>query len=274
MCEQSAVNSLAQDHRALVVRIIHLTEPSDFDSKGVQLFQIDLEAGELAAQVQPGQFVHMALPQGSPHILRRPISVYKRDIFTGIVSLLIQIMGDGTRCLSSLETGTHIPVLGPLGRGWNSGNSHSCLLVGGGVGAAPLYLLAEQLAARGAHVDVVLGAATADLLVCEKSYTGLFSSEHVHLATDDGSKGIKGFTTHVVARLMQDCTYQYVATCGPEPMLKAVVLQQPGAIIEVSLERRMACGIGACLSCTFDSTQSRLRACLDGPVFDGREVCW
>ncbi|MDR2036073.1 MAG: dihydroorotate dehydrogenase electron transfer subunit [Coriobacteriales bacterium] len=240
------------------------------------LYELVLSAPPLAAQVKPGQFVHLALLQAE-HILRRPLSVYQANKDAGTLTLLFQVMGEGTRHLTELTSAQQLQVLGPIGQGWNPPETAKrALLIGGGVGAAPLYLLAGELNDRGVLTEVILGAATADLLACEASFVTLLTAGQVHITTDDGSRGYKGFTTEVAAQLLAENRYDYVATCGPEPMQRivAAMTAESGALCEVSLERRMACGIGACLSCVVDTVNGKKRACVDGPVFDAREVCW
>ena len=240
------------------------------------LCELVLQAPYCATQVQPGQFVHLQLPQLEAHILRRPFSVYKASAKEGTITLFYQVVGEGTQHMSTLEAGAKLSVIGPLGRGWQPLSAQHCLLIGGGVGAAPLYLLACKLASQRVQLDVVLGAACADYLCAEDSFVELLSSKHVHITTDDGSKGYKGFTTQIAAELLAHHHFDYLATCGPEPMQKVVaeLAKQAGITCEVSLERRMACGVGACLSCVIATEQGKKRACVDGPVFPAQEVCW
>ena len=153
------------------------------------------------------------------------------------------------------------------------------LLVGGGVGAAPLFMLCQELVGSGVHVDVVLGAQTADALVCLKRYEQLLSRD-VRVATDDGTLGREGFCTSLVEEALaagvDGKPYQYVACCGPEPLMKIVAGQAAGADVpcQISLEKRMACGVGACLSCVVDTVDGKKRSCVDGPVFDAEKVVW
>jgi len=202
--------------------------------------------------------------------------VYRVNRSTGLITLLYQVVGEGTRRLSEVKEGEELSLLGPLGRGWQVPTDKRCLLIGGGVGAAPLYLLASELAERGISFDVVLGAATADQLVCESSFKDKLRPSRLHLCTDDGSRGFEGFTTQRASELLEKHAYHYIAACGPEPMQKAVaeLAAQAGVACELSLERRMACGVGACLSCVVDTVDGKKRVCVDGPVFSSEEVCW
>jgi dihydroorotate dehydrogenase electron transfer subunit len=238
--------------------------------------ELTLAAPLCAAGVRPGQFVHLRLPGLEAHILRRPFSVYRACASAGTITLLYQVVGAATRHMRSLSVGAELSILGPVGSGWEPGRAQRCLLLGGGVGAAPLFLLAEELVARGVALCLVLGAATRELLVCEDAFAGLVGSARCHLTTDDGSRGFKGRTTERAAALLADEPYDYIAACGPEPMLRKVAALAAAADIrcELSLERRMACGLGACLGCVVETTRSNQRACVDGPVFNARELCW
>lgn len=275
------------------------------------LGELSLKAPVCASKVLPGQFVHLAMPGLEAHLLRRPFSVYRACAQEGIITLLYQVVGEGTKHIRTLSPGTELDLIGPVGTSWQPGAAKRCLLVGGGVGAAPLYLLAEDLVAQNVSVDMVLGAATAAMLSCERAFIELLSSNekaqggeqvnsskqvypatdegefvpsselslgstHLYTCTDDGSKGFKGFAPARAAELMSTHNYDYIASCGPEPMQKAVaeLAASAGVRCQVSLERRMACGIGACLSCVVDTTRGKKRACVDGPVFDAQEVVW
>lgn len=238
---------------------------------------LTMQAPCCAQTVRPGQFVHLELPCFEAHLLRRPFSVYQADAEQGTISLMYQAVGVGTEHLYEVQAGAQTSIIGPVGRGWQvPADTHKSLLVGGGVGAAPLYLLAEALLASAQEVEVILGARTESLLACEEAFIRLLGTEQVHITTDDGSRGTKGFVTQEVEALIAQQSFDYLATCGPEPMQRAVSLlaEEQGLACEVSLERRMACGIGACLSCVVDTVQGKKRACVDGPVFSSREVVW
>lgn len=234
---------------------------------------IMLEAPRVASRVRPGQFVHVRVATGRDFILRRPFSVHRAH--SGRLEILYQVLGRGTRELSSVERGVRLDLIGPLGRGWDmpDGISH-VLLAAGGMGAAPLGILAEELAARGVAVTVALGAADAGRLVGRELFERV--ARHVACCTDDGSAGTRGFVTLATADLLAVHDFDMVYVCGPEVMQRAVASQAHRASVrcQVSLERLMACGIGACLSCVVTTTAGSKRACVDGPVFDAGEVCW
>jgi dihydroorotate dehydrogenase electron transfer subunit len=240
-------------------------------AEGVGLLVLD--AARIASQVRPGQFVHMRIATDADFLLRRPFSVHRA---TGDrIEILYQVLGRGTRELALREPRDVMDAVGPLGSGWRipEGVSHA-LLVAGGLGAAPLGMLAENLAAAGVAVSVAQGAPTADRLVARDLFESV--ARRVEVSTDDGSAGERGFVTAVSRRLLAEHRPDVVYVCGPEAMSRTVAAQaaEAGVPCQVSLERLMACGIGACLSCVVTTVAGRKRACVDGPVFDAEEVCW
>lgn len=240
------------------------------------LFLLDIESSDIVSELKAGQFIHVRIPGMDAHILRRPFSVYQVDRAKGTMSVLYQTVGEGTRHLAGLAAPFSVDIIGPIGNHWEApAAAQRILLVAGGVGAAPLYIFAEQLIAAGKEVDVVLGAQTKDALVALESYGSLLGHAP-YCATDDGSWGYHGFCTGVVSELVESKCYDWVACCGPEPMMKTVADITLGKQIPtfISLEKRMACGIGACLSCVVMTTSGYKRSCVDGPIFDASEVVW
>ena len=243
---------------------------------GPNLYVMEVESPDIAGRVAPGQFVHTRLPGMEGHILRRPFSVYTADAVTGRMEILYQVVGFGSDHMTTLVPGQQVENIGPVGHGWTlPEDARRVLIVGGGVGAAPVYLLAKQAVEAGREVDVVLGARTKDALVCLARYEAL-GARSVRCATDDGTFGHAGFCTGVVEELLAAGEYDYAAVCGPEPLMKIVAQQTANASLpcQVSLERRMACGVGACLSCVVDTVDGKKRSCVDGPVFDAEKVVW
>lgn len=241
-------------------------------TEGVGL--VTLEAPQCARTIAPGQFVHLRTGAGTPEMLRRPFSVHRA--YGTRIEILYQVLGAGTQRLALAESGDDtMDVVGPLGHGWDlpNGIAHA-LLVTGGLGAAPLGMLATQLAERGVAVVVAMGAPTASRLVARELFEQV--SRAVHVATDDGSDGHPGFVTSVSDRLLGEMSFDRVYTCGPEAMQRIVAEQagSAGVPCQVSLERLMACGVGACLSCVVTTRSGSKRACVDGPVFDAEEVVW
>jgi len=232
-----------------------------------------LRSPRIAAGVEPGQFVHLRVATGADFLLRRPFSVHR--VAGDAIEILYQVLGRGTRELSLRNPGEVMDAIGPLGSGWRvpAGAAHA-LLVAGGLGAAPLGMLAERLAQRGIAVSVAQGAPSAERLVARDLFESV--ARRVEVATDDGSAGERGFITVVSERLIEHDRPDVVYVCGPEVMARAVAEQAARASVacQVSLERLMACGVGACLSCVVTTSTGRKRACVDGPVFDAEEVCW
>ena len=205
--------------------------------------------------ILPGQFVNIRV-QGQ--FLRRPISVC--NITDGILTVIYKVVGVGTEAMSHLPIGTQLDVLTVLGNGYDLTKAGDApLLVGGGVGVPPMYMLARQLREMGKDVRVILGFNTEDEVFYEDEFRALGCD--VTVTTVDGSHGVKGFVTNAL-----DGQQSYYYTCGPLPMIKAL-LQALGTHGEVSMEERMGCGFGACMGCTIQTTIGPKRVCKEGPVF-------
>ena len=241
---------------------------------GPGLYIIRMRAPRTAAAIRPGQFVHMQLNGHDANILRRPFSVYKADADSGSIDILYQVVGKGTALMPAYKPGDQCSLMAPLGNTWQPVEG-KLLLVGGGVGAAPLFMFAQQLAADGRDFEVVLGGRSADFLVTRADYAELLGRDPV-IATDDGSVGHAGFATDPVRELLATGEYAAVFCCGPDPLMRAVsgIAAEAGVDCWVSEEKRMACGIGACLSCVVETTSGKKRSCVDGPVFNASEVVW
>ncbi|MEG0323684.1 MAG: dihydroorotate dehydrogenase electron transfer subunit, partial [Raoultibacter sp.] len=226
---------------------------------GPNLYCMTLVSPVIAQVIEPGQFVHMKIPRMEAHILRRPFSVYARDVAQGTLEILYQVVGFGSDHMTSLVPDEEVELIGAIGNTWQvPTTAKRALLVAGGVGAAPLFLLAEQLHLKGVHTDVVLGAQTEQALVCRFRYETLLSVPP-RCSTDDGTFGREGFCTSLVAEALTEAAdtgepYDYLAVCGPEPLMKIVagMAAESNVFCQLSMERRMACGVGACLSCVVD----------------------
>ena len=210
--------------------------------------------------ILPGQFVNIRV---EGQFLRRPISVC--NITNGVLTIIYKVVGVGTEAMSQLPIGTQLDVLTVLGNGYDlSKAGDNPLLVGGGVGVPPMYMLARQLREIGKNVRVILGFNTKDEVFYEEEFRALGCD--VTVTTVDGSHGIKGFVTNAL-----DGKQSYYYTCGPLPMIKALI-QAAGTHGEVSMEERMGCGFGACMGCTIQTTQGPKRVCKEGPVFPANEL--
>ena len=225
------------------------------------VYRMRLEGAELEAQ-KPGGFVNIRL---DGLFLRRPISVF--DSVPGSLTILYKVVGKGTEQMSGMKAGETLDVLTGLGNGYDlSKAGDHPLLLGGGVGVPPLYLLAKQLTAAGKKVSAVLGFNTAAEVFGEAEFRALGCD--VTVTTADGSYGVKGFVTDA---LPED--YSYFYTCGPEPMLKAVY-RKTSTSGQFSFEERMGCGFGACMGCSCKTITGYKRICREGPVLEKEEIIW
>ena len=221
----------------------------------------------------PGQFVQVEVPNSKGTYLRRPISINFADHERDELWLLVRRAGEGTAALCALREGSIVNLVLPLGHGFSTTTaSGKALLVGGGVGVAPLLELGKAMSQNGVEVQFLLGARSqADLLELDlfKRYG------QVHVATEDGSLGEKGFVTQHSA--LNNAEVTHIACCGPQPMMKAVakIAAERGIDCEVSLENMMACGLGACLCCVEDTADSgNVCVCKEGPVFNIKRLKW
>ena len=218
--------------------------------------------GDTEAITAPGQFVNIKL---DGLFLRRPISVC--DCEDGKLTLVYKVVGKGTEQMSAMSAGEQLDILTGLGNGYDTEKAEKhALLLGGGVGVPPLYMLAKTLIAQGKTVSVVLGFNTADEVFYEQEFKAL--GANVTVTTVDGSYGVKGFVTDALP-----ATYDYFFTCGPEPMLKAVY-KNTVTEGQFSFEERMGCGFGACMGCSCKTVTGYKRICKDGPVLKKEEILW
>ncbi len=224
-----------------------------------RVFRMRLE-GDTSAVTVPGQFINIRL---DGYYLRRPISVCDWD--DSSVTIVYKVLGQGTEYMTSLKSGDTLDVLTGLGNGYDlSKAGDRPLLLGGGVGVPPLYLLAKQLTAAGKKVRAVLGFNTKEEVFGEEAFKALGCE--VTVTTADGSYGVKGFVTDA---LPADCSYFY--TCGPEPMLRAVY-RATKTSGQFSFEERMGCGFGACMGCSCKTITGYKRICREGPVLEKEEI--
>ncbi|MCD8200083.1 MAG: dihydroorotate dehydrogenase electron transfer subunit [Coriobacteriaceae bacterium] len=254
-------------------RLLGLDEVAD------GIFCAEVLAPFICEHALPGQFVQVKVEEASVQLLRIPLCVYDVNPEINSIELFFEVRGEGTEQLSRLHMGDAVSIVGPLGDGWHiPADMRSALLIGGGLGAATLNLLARAIQQRGASLDFVLGVPSADQLAFRDRFERSveLAGGSLKIATDDGSEGHHGLCTDLSDPLIAEGGYDYIAVCGPTPMLRAAV---PAAIasdaaVEVCLESLMACGIGACLSCVVKTTDGLKRCCTDGTVFDAREVLW
>lgn len=238
-------------------------------------FWMTLEVGKLVEEhgLHAGQFLHIAC--GEQSFLRRPISVAlaQPDAPHDTAALIFEVKGEGTRWLSERRPGDKLDVLGPLGNGFSVEEGGRYLLVGGGIGTPPLLGYAEYLRERSV---AVLGFRSKDRVILEERYRE--ACKEVYLCTDDGSAGRHGFVDQQVKEILdKDKDFTAILACGPKPMLRSVAkaAAERGVQCQVSMEERMACGVGACLGCAIQMADGTMKhVCKDGPVFDAGEVDW
>ena len=219
-------------------------------------------AGDVSAIKNPGEFINIRL---DGFYLRRPISVY--DLSDDAVTIIYKVVGKGTAAMAEMAVGEQLQVLTGLGNGYDLGASGDRpLLIGGGVGVPPMYLLAKRLLAQGKQVSVILGFNTAEEVFGEEAFKAIGCD--VTVTTVDGSRGVKGFVTDALPE-----EYSYFYTCGPEPMLKAVY-RKTLTSGQFSFEERMGCGFGACMGCSCRTITGYKRICREGPVLEKEEILW
>ena len=224
--------------------------------------------GDTTGIAKTGQFVQIQLPG---FYLRRPISICDCQVAEeGTLDLIYKVVGHGTEAMKLLPDGTQLDLLVGLGNGFDvTGSEEKPLLIGGGVGVPPMYGLCKALIAAGKQPSVVLGFNTASEVFWKDEFEALGVTATV--TTVDGSMGVKGFVTAA----MND-GFDYVYTCGPEPMFKAIynVLDEKGLSGQFSFEERMACGFGVCMGCSCKTKYGNKRICKDGPVLVKEEIIW
>ena len=239
-------------------------------SDSYSLFVLEPINGELP-EMQPGQFVQVEVPNSKSTYLRRPISINYVDYANNQLWLLVRKAGEGTSSLMKLAESDVVNLMLPLGNGFTIFPGETMLLIGGGVGVAPLLYLGKKAKEAGANVKFLLGARTEnDLLELEQ----FEAVGDVFVSTENGGKGEKGFVTQ--HSVLNSGSFSRIACCGPMPMMKAVakIAKDKSIVCEVSLENVMACGLGACLCCVEDTVEGNVCVCKEGPVFNIKRLKW
>ncbi|MBW7572534.1 dihydroorotate dehydrogenase electron transfer subunit [Caproiciproducens faecalis] len=233
------------------------------------IFDLTVEAGELAKAAQPGQFAHLYVPGKT---LRRPISICEINRAKETLRFVFQIRGEGTAWIAGACPGETLDILAPLGNGYSLGNTRQkAVFVGGGIGVPPLLEAAKHF---GQNATVLTGFRNEESVILKEDFEK--NGNRVLVATDDGSFGYHGLVTD----LLNDLKFDVLFACGPSPMLKSVckIAAARGVPCQISLEERMACGVGACLGCACrlkkDGREFYGHVCKDGPVFDSETVVW
>lgn len=226
-----------------------------------------LKNKQVAQEAKPGQFINILV---DGFTLRRPISIC--EIFEDSIRVVFAVRGKGTAKMAEWNVGTKVDIVAPLGHGFKDiVSGEKLLVVGGGIGTPPLL----ELAKRSDHVKAILGFRNKDMVILEEDYK---KQGTTIVCTDDGSYGENGFVTKFLIQLLETEKFDRIAACGPKPMLKAIaeIANQYNVFCEISLEERMACGVGACLGCQCiiekDGKKQTAHVCKDGPVFKADEV--
>lgn len=232
-----------------------------------------LRSSSALPEMHPGQFVQVHIDDSPSTYLRRPISINMVDYEHNEILLLVAAIGEGTRHLVRKKPGDKVNCLLPLGNSFTMPRStdERFLLVGGGVGIAPMLFLGKRLVEMGVHPTFLLGARTAAELLEKDMFSELGD---LYLTTEDGSEGEKGYVTN--HSILKEKQFDRIATCGPKPMMMSVAryAKQNDIECEVSLENDMACGLGACLCCVEDTTDGHICVCTEGPVLNIKKLLW
>jgi len=245
---------------------------------------LEFESEAIAKNALPGQFVDIKISDGFQPLLRRPISIHR--VKGSKIGLVYEVIGIGTKILSTRRPQELLDVIGPLGNGFSYKQAVKTkkginILIAGGMGVAPLLFLAEKAAKlkirnQKPEILVLIGAKTKKQILCAQEFKSLGCA--VKIATDDGSAGFKGKVTDLLKHQLTAYSLQLTAiySCGPKPMLKAVseIANENKINAQLSLEEHMACGIGACLGCVVSTKNGYKSVCKDGPVFCAKELTW
>ncbi len=247
------------------------------DQVAPELRLICLDAPEIVAAASPGQFLHVRCAEGQDPLLRRPLSIHCADPDSGMLYLLYRIVGKGTSLLARKRPGECVDVMGPLGRGYTIPRpGDEVAVIAGGIGVAPVFFLLDTIKRHFAgeleKVCVFLGAASSGAMPLAGRIREM--GFPLYLATDDGSAGFAGTVVDLFKKGLNEKKYHRIYACGPAPMLKGLAgVLDSGPEVEVSVEERMGCGVGACLSCACGAKSGvYARVCKDGPVFDLGEI--
>lgn len=244
------------------------------------IYKFSVEAKEIVENTKPGHFIEVRVLDNIEPLLRRPISIYNIEKETGILEFIFQVKGKGTEILAKREVGEELDIIGPLGYGtFDVKDYENAAIIGGGIGTFPLYELAKELKQdTKSNVNIYLGFRNKDYVVLEKEFEKV--SNKLVITTDDGTYGIPGFAINELKKDIEAGKVDKIFACGPLPMLKAVqaLSIEKNIPCQISLEEKMACGLGVCLGCAVKTAKSPADApqywhvCKAGPVFNASDV--
>ncbi len=254
---------------------MHLEQVAGMEWLSPDVIRMVLKSERLVSSAKPGQFLNVRCGDSYRAYLRRPISICDVNRESGTADIVFQVRGAGTELLAGVKPGEFVDVMGPLGNPFKPVQpGGSMVVVGGGIGSFPLLLLLRTMPE--VRRKALLGFRSHEAVVLEEAFAS--NSERLEIATDDGSHGQAGFATNLLERCLEqekpDCVY----VCGPLPMMKAAVgiCMHHDVAVQVSMEQRMGCGVGACLVCACKTRDGEgfayTHVCREGPVFDGREI--
>lgn len=243
------------------------------------LFKFSVKAPNIVREAKPGNFIEIRITEQTEPFLRRPISIYNLDRENGILEFIFQVKGKGTEILAKRDVGKEIDIIGPIGYGtFKYDDYQNIAIIGGGIGVFPLYELAKSAKVDNKNVSCYLGFRNKDFVVLEEEFRNV--SDKLVLTTDDGSYARKGFAIHYLEEDIEEGKVNAIYACGPLPMLKAVqkLAIEKEIPCQISLEEKMACGLGVCLGCAVKTAKSPKDApeywhvCKAGPVFNAKDV--
>ncbi len=237
-------------------------------------FLIRLNSSEPLPQIVPGQFVNIEIKNTSEIFLRRPFSVFEVDYSQNLISIIVKILGRGSKKLTEISVGEELSLIFPLGKGFTMPNENDhILLIGGGSGVAPMLFLAKESGLNLNNVHLLLGARTYEDHINVDNYR---QYGNMYFTTEDGSLGEKGYVTQHSVFQNNISSFDKIYACGPDAMMKAIAKEAMKANVfcEVSLENLMACGFGVCLCCIEPTIKGNLCVCTEGPVFNINDLKW
>lgn len=236
-------------------------------------FIIELEAPGKLPEILPGNFAEIEIANSPKVFLRRPFSIYDVNPAANTLSFFVKVIGEGTRLLGETRKGDKLSLIYPLGNSFSRPASGRILVVAGGSGVAPFILYGKDFKNNSVEITFLFGARSADEIVLADKFKNLGK---VLITTEDGSLGEKGLITGHSLFSSEALPFDFIATCGPEPMMKAIgkIARERKIICEASLENTMACGFGACLCCITPTVNGNKCVCTDGPVFNVNDLKW